>query len=75
MSYPSVDYTPAQLAMKIEMRFELLENYLQRIFDQVDALQVCSSYFIVYMPHIREGHVVGSARKATGKVGAPAEGT
>jgi hypothetical protein len=31
--------------------------------------------FIVYMPHIREGHVVGSARKATGNAGAPAEGT
>ena len=37
---PPADYSPADLAMKIEMRFDMLEDYLQRIFDRLDDLEV-----------------------------------
>jgi hypothetical protein len=38
--YPPEDYTPAQLASQMMMRFEWLEDYLQRICDQIEAAEV-----------------------------------
>ena len=34
------DFTPADLANMLNARFELLECYIQRAFDAVDALKV-----------------------------------
>jgi hypothetical protein len=33
------DFTPAQLAFKIEGHYELVITYIQRLFDQVEALE------------------------------------
>ena len=38
--YPPEDYSPAQLACQMMMRFEWLEDYLQRICDAVEAAEV-----------------------------------
>ncbi len=38
--YPPEDYSPAQLASQMMMRFEWLEDYLQRICDAVEAAEV-----------------------------------
>jgi len=43
---PPADYSPADLANKIESRFDLLEDYLQRIFDRLDEMEV--SVFFVF---------------------------
>jgi hypothetical protein len=51
---PPYEHTSSELAMLIEARFEMLENYLQRIFDRVDLLEVrsyCASIFVV--SHLR----------------------
>ena len=39
--------TPAQFASQMMMRFEWLEDYLQRICDQVEAAEVCCVIVIV----------------------------
>jgi hypothetical protein len=33
------DFSPAQLAWKIEGHYELVITYIQRLFDQVEALE------------------------------------
>jgi hypothetical protein len=37
---PPVEFSPAALANKIESRHDILETYLQRIFDRLDELEV-----------------------------------
>lgn len=39
---PPADFTPAELGLKLEMRFDMLECYIQRIFNAVDGLEVWS---------------------------------
>jgi hypothetical protein len=39
---PPADFTPAELGLKLELRFDMLECYMQRIFNVVDGLEVCS---------------------------------
>ena len=42
---PPADFSPAALANKIESRHDMLETYLQRIFDRLDELEV--SFYMI----------------------------